>query len=73
MSHATINALVVNRNKREALQQQIDALEGERSELIVDAARASVPISEVTWAAGCDEGTAKHIIYDALRNEEPTR
>lgn len=54
-SHVTVNALVVNRNKRQALEAEMRKLHEEAVTIMVEAAELSVPISEVAWAADCSE------------------
>jgi hypothetical protein len=58
-SHATINDLVVNRNKRQALEAEMRKLHEEAVTIMAEAADCSVPISEVAWAADCSEGDVR--------------
>jgi hypothetical protein len=51
-SHATINALVVNRVRREKLQAELTELWRERADLIDEARAAGVPRYEIEGAAG---------------------
>lgn len=70
-SHATINALVENRNKRKALEVEMRKLHEEAVTVMVEAADLSVPISEVAWAADCHEDDVKRWIGERLLG--PTR